>query len=69
MEEAFPTCMFFPELGPLEFYQVNQDNTANIDRMYPDPKVGYVEGNLRRISWKANNIKSQFRGELILAVG
>ena len=69
MEEAFPTCMFFPELGPLVYTEVNQDSTANIDRLDPDPTVGYVEGNVRRISWKANSIKSNYRGELILAVG
>ena len=69
MEEAFPSCMFFPELGPLVYTEVLQDNTATIDRMDPDPTVGYVEGNVRRISWKANCIKSNYRGELILAVG
>ena len=69
LEEAFPSCMFFPELGPLVYTEVLQDNTANIDRMDPDPAVGYVKGNERRISGKANNIKAQFRGELILAVG
>ena len=61
--------MFFPELGPLVYTEVNQDNTANIDRMDPDPRVGYVQGNVRRIGFKANSIKAKFRGELILAVG
>ena len=71
MEEAFPTCMFFPELGPLVYSPSGEpeDSTANIDRLDPDPTVGYVEGNVRRISWKANCIKSKYGGELILAVG
>ena len=69
LEEVFPVCMFFPELGLLQYDQVNEDNAAHIDRMDPDPDVGYVPGNVRRISAKANMIKNQFRGELILAVG
>ena len=46
MEEAFPTCMFFPELGPLVYspYGEPEDSTANIDRMDPDPTVGYGRG-------------------------
>lgn len=47
----------------------NHKTISNIDRMDPDPKIEYVEGNARRIRWKANNIKSKFRRELILAVG
>lgn len=63
-----------PALGmPLNYAGTGQegwskkDDSASIDRV--DNNVGYVEGNMQVISWKANRIKTNATPEEVLRVG
>ena len=63
-----------PALGvPLNYAGTGQegwsrkDDSASIDRI--DSSLGYVEGNMQIISWKANRIKSNATEEEVFMVG
>lgn len=55
-------CPVFPLLGPLEYRSSarRHDTTASLDRI--DPDLGYVWGNVRWISWRANHLRGNLRG-------
>lgn len=56
-----------PVLGiELEYGGVSNDSSPSIDRM--DPNKGYVKGNVKVISYRANMIKSNANAEEIAAV-
>lgn len=57
-----PDDIVFPEICPVLGIPIlfsdggRTDNTPSIDRIVP--KDGYVKGNIRMISWRANRLKN-----------
>jgi hypothetical protein len=64
-----PPDMVCPVFGmPMEMSADKQsDNSLSLDRI--DPRTGYVLGNVRVISWLANNLKGKATLEQLIALG
>lgn len=46
---------------PIKFSEKRTDNTPSIDRL--DNDLGYIKGNVRIISWRANRLKNNMTKE------
>jgi Mor family transcriptional regulator len=51
-------CPVFPEIKLVKNINQHKDNSPSLDRIIPE--LGYISGNVRVISSKANTIKSKF---------
>ena len=60
---------YCPVLGiPLIFSDMkNRHNSPSLDRIKPD--LGYVSGNIIVVSWRANDIRRNFRPDELKTVG
>jgi hypothetical protein len=60
-----------PVLGiKLDTRQINgydRDNSPSLDRIFPDQ--GYVKGNVKIISWRANSLKKNATPQELIALG